>query len=119
MLMIYSKGLAMIYYDAKAEKLIENNDPTLVALHACLQELQLWQGENPLDVGSGIDYFSVFNSSKYFELECQRVIEKHQGNFKSITLDKVERNTETLKAHLTFTTNDFKTIKAAFNVNTI
>lgn len=93
-------------YVAKSNKVVHTNDAEEIALHSCLQELRLWWEENPIDIESGIDYFSVFNKSVFLKTEVDRVCQNHSVNFASIDvgeLEEDEKDPEKLKLKILFT----------------
>lgn len=93
-------------------------DEKLRGLHRCLQELQLWQGENPLDSEAGIDYFSVFNRQKFLRNELSRVLDKYSSEFKSAEINKIDlmQDGEIINAEIIFTLSDNTGIKTLLNV---
>lgn len=77
-------------------------DPNLKYANALLQELQLFKGENPIDIESGIDYLAVFNGSKFLKSQVEDVCEKYEEFFDSITVGEVEEDGEIAKISIHF-----------------
>lgn len=71
-------------------ELIDTQDVQKAAIESCFQELQLWKGENPLDIDSGVDYAAVFDQTIFLKPELERVCEKHAKNFRNIEVGEPE-----------------------------
>lgn len=83
--------------------LVDTQDLQKAAVEACFQELQLWKGENVLDIESGVDYENVFNQTIFLKPELERVCDKHAKNFKSIEISEPEMGTdEIVRVKITF-----------------
>lgn len=61
-------------------------DPEVVTYNAMLQELQLWKGENPLDITAGVDYKNIFEGKVFAKTELEAVINKYSGSFEKLEL---------------------------------
>lgn len=84
-------------------------DDKLKSLYTCLEELQLWQGENPFDVEAGIDYFSIFENRKFIEVELERVLKKHKEAYTSYEIANIIYEDKILKADIYFNIDSEKT----------
>ncbi|HDZ5057792.1 TPA: hypothetical protein RTG63_001655 [Campylobacter jejuni] len=96
-----------------------NSSHKLYSFYNCLQELQLWLGENPMDADKGIDYLAVFENKKLLRNELERVLDSYRDNFDIIEITKLERNNndESLDVGLFFQlSNNEASINVEFNV---
>ena len=84
------------------DKLAVLDTPELRDLYTCIQELQLWKGEDPMDVDAGVDYFAIFNNQKFIELEVQRVLDHHKNAYTSYNIEKIAYQDNVLKIDIIF-----------------
>lgn len=61
-------------------------DPEVVTYNAMLQEIQLWKGENPIDINAGVDYKNIFDGKVFAKTELDSVIEKYSSSFTKLEL---------------------------------
>lgn len=65
------------------------DDDSLRKIYTCLEELQLWKGENPFDVDAGVDYFGIFDNRIFIETELSRVLDKHKDAYNSYQIENL------------------------------
>lgn len=106
-----------MYYLSENLKWIETDSADLIAIHNCLQELQLWKGENPLKAELGIDYWAVFESRVFLEQEVVRVLERHEQNFSSISIVDCSQTPEIAEVVLDFFLSDDSKVRAEIRKN--
>ena len=92
-------------------------DINLKPLYDCIQELQLWKGENPMDVEAGVDYFSIFNNRTFIELELRRVIDKHKIAYSHYEILNINFKDEILTANIIFYVDDVRVFNFELNIN--
>lgn len=92
----------MLVIQLNNDKLAILTDNKLTSLYTCIQELQLWLGEDPMDVEAGVDYFSIFLNQKFIELELQRVLDKHRNAYVNYSLENIQYEDDTLKVSIIF-----------------
>lgn len=92
----------MLVIQLNNDKLNVLTDNKLTSLYTCIQELQLWQGEDPMDADAGVDYFSIFLNQKFIELELQRVLDKHRNAYQNYTIEKITYEDSILKVEIIF-----------------
>lgn len=79
----------MIIYNSDSDtfSIINNAETTLCKWHALLQEIRLFQRENPTDEALGIDWVGVFNGNVYLPTSLQEILDKYTSYFKDLRLD--------------------------------
>lgn len=88
-------------------------DPEVVTYNAMLQEIQLWKGENPLDISSGIDYKSIFDGKVFAKTELDNVINKYLGSFEKLELSEAitSEDSQTVSFDLTVKFKDGREVR--------
>lgn len=79
-----------MWYQTFDGKFESSTDPEVVTLESMFQELQLWAGENPMNINLGIDYMGVFENRTFLRTELEKVLEKYQDSFESIDVEDFE-----------------------------
>lgn len=92
----------MLVIQLNNDKLTVLEDNKLTSLYNCIQELQLWLGEDPMDVDAGVDFFGIFANQKFIELEIQRVIDKHRNAYVSYAIQNINYEEDVLKIDIIF-----------------
>lgn len=93
--------------------IIQNNntyyvsyDINTIAINACLQNILLWKGENPLNYDDGIDYLAVFRNEAFLQNQVENVIDNHRENFKEIEISNIEYKNDIVSIDIIFTMLD-------------
>ena len=99
-------------------KLVNLQSNKYEGLHRCLEELQLWKGENPMDAEAGVDYFSVFNKQKFLQNELTTVLNKYSGEFEATSIETIDYDeyTETIKASIIFTLPQNESVRITLDI---
>lgn len=97
--MIIVETLWILNKDAEWECL---RDATQVNLHKCLQQLALWLGENPMDVGDGVDYVGVREQRVFLKLAIEDIVQQYLDVFDAITVSELEYKSDTITCSITF-----------------
>lgn len=87
-------------------------------LFTCLQELQLWLGENPMDADKGIDYFAVFENRKLLRNELTRVLDNYRNSFSTIDIVSLNKNDDgdTINVELYFQLNEGSNVSVELSI---
>lgn len=92
----------MIYQNTNGQ-LINTQDPKEINLQSFLQELQLFKGENPININAGMDFLGIFNYEKFFITEWTELSRKYSDKFKSLDLISTEIKDDKLIANILIT----------------
>lgn len=83
-----------MWYQDNEGNFKQTTNAEIIQLESLFQELQLWKGENPMNIELGIDYSGVFENRVFLTSEIQTIIEKYQNSFQSIELTNIETSSD-------------------------
>lgn len=97
----------MLVYNKDTDSWTEVDSTTLQARYEAMkQELLLFQGENPIDITAGVDYWSVIEGSAYLPIALGDVLDKYTSYFESLDVSDFTQDKETATAEISVTVGE-------------
>lgn len=81
------------------EKVTEWTD---IQFYKCLQELALWQGENPLNINDGVNYKGIREGQVFFKQSISNITENYLNYFDEINIGDAYIQGETINIDISF-----------------
>lgn len=109
-----------IYLDRDTNSFKTTNEPEKIALESCMQEIGLWQGENPMDIEMGVDYFGIMDGYVYLRTSIENITDKYKDSFQQITVYEPQYNqqSEIISIAIEFLLKDLTTDKRSVQIGT-
>lgn len=107
----------MWFVDSK-NQFQKSSDPKVISLESMIQELQLWLGENPMDITNGVDYMGVFENRVFLKSSIENVLQKYRSNYDILEIKDYETNSsnELISVNISIVTKDGEALLRSINV---